>query len=71
MPKSTLTWYKSKAKKLIREFRLTPQRELAATVNVSQQVMSYRLKNVYPKALEDLIRLLDISGYEIVEKDAE
>lgn len=68
MPKSKLTWYKSKANRIIKVLKAEPQKELATAINESQQVISYRLKNVYPEFLEDMIRLLDVCGYEIVEK---
>ena len=71
MPKSTLTWYKSKANKILKEIKKIPQRNIAIEINESQQVVSYRLKNVYPKSLEDLIRILNMAGFEIVRKKEE
>lgn len=67
MPKSTLTWYKSKTKRLMKDISLLKQKDIATEINESQATVSYRLKNVYPKYLEDLIRILKMAGYEIVE----
>lgn len=67
MPKSTLTWYKSKANRLMRAIRGLKQKDIATEINESQATVSYRLKNVYPEYLEDLIRILKMAGYEIVE----
>lgn len=68
MPKSTLTWYKSKSNRILKDFRLLKQKDIATTINESQQTVSYRIKNVYPVVLPDIIRILDMAGYEIVEK---
>ena len=67
MPKSTLTWYKSKAKRLMKDISLLKQKDIAAEINESPGTVSYRLRNVYPEYLEDLIRILKMAGYEIVE----
>lgn len=69
MPKSTLTWYKSKAKRILNDIRCVKHTALATALNESPQVISYRLKNVYPEVFEDVIRLLDLAGYEIKEKE--
>lgn len=71
MPKSTLTWYKTKSNRILKDFKLLKQREIAETINESQQTVSYRLKNVYPSVLPDIIRILDMAGYEIKEKESE
>lgn len=68
MPKCKLTWYKSKANSLLKDFRSIKQKDIAAEICESQQTVSYRLKNVYPIVLPDLIRILDMAGYEIKEK---
>ena len=44
------------------------QADIANEICESQQTVSYRLKNVYPQALEDMITILDMAGYEIKEK---
>lgn len=69
MPKCKLTWYKSEAKEILKEIKKIPQKDIAIEINESQQAVSYRLKNVYPECLEDLIRILKLAGFEIVKKD--
>lgn len=68
MPKSTLTWYKTKSTRILKDFKLLKQKDIANMINESQQTVSYRLKNVYPAVLPDIIRILDMAGYEIKEK---
>lgn len=69
MAASSLTWYKTKAKKLIKAIRFEKQGDMAALLNMPQPTFSYRIRNVYPGMLEDLLRLLDVAGYEVVEKE--
>lgn len=69
MPKSTLTWYKSKSKRIMRDVRALKRKDIATEINESHQLISYRIKNVYPGQLEDWLRILDLAGYEIVEKE--
>lgn len=69
MPKCKITWYKSEANQILKEIRKIPQKDIAIEINESQQAVSYRLKNVYPECLEDLIRILNLAGFEIVRKD--
>lgn len=68
MPRSTLTWYKTKSARILKDFKLLKQKDIANMINESQQTVSYRLKNVYPAVLPDIIRILDMAGYEIKEK---
>lgn len=69
MPKCNLCWYTTKAKKIMKQFKTVQQKELAKAINISPQLMNYRIKNVYLSDLEDWIRLLNVIGYEIVEKE--
>lgn len=69
MPRSTLTWYISKANKLIKEIKQVPQNEMSILLNISQQTYSYRINHIYPDRLSELIRMLDAAGYEIKEKE--
>lgn len=68
MPKSTLTWYKTKTKRIMRDVKALKQKDIAQEINESQQVISYRINNVYEKELTDWVRILDLAGYEIIEK---
>lgn len=48
---------------------LPKQKEVAAVLGESPQTINYRIKNVYPKTLSELIILLELAGYEIKEKE--
>lgn len=62
---------------LSREGRLTDrilrclpkQKTVAEVLGESPQAINYRIKNVYPKQIRELIILLDLAGYEIKEKE--
>lgn len=71
MPKSTLTWYKSKAKQIMCDVKGLKNKEIAEAINESQQVTSYRVLHMYEKQLIDWILILDLAGYEITEKGTE
>lgn len=71
MAKSKLTWYKSRANRIMRDVRALKRQTIADEINESHQVISYRIKNVYPGQLEDWIRILDLAGYEVMEKEEE
>lgn len=66
MPKVILTKESRMADRIIRS--LPQQKEVAKKLNISQQLVSYRIKNVYPTELVELIKLLDLAGYEVTEK---
>lgn len=69
MSKSKLTWYKTKAKKILRLVKTEKQQDIATLINESQQTISYRLAHVWQEDLEDWIRIFDLIGLEIKEKD--
>lgn len=70
MARSSLTWYKTKSNKLMKLLRAEKQQDVANLLNEkSRQVISYRMREVYPEQLEDWLRLLDLIGYEVKEKD--
>ena len=71
MPKSSLTWYKTKSRRIMKDIRALKQREIAEAICESQQTVSYRVRNVYEKELDDFILILDLAGYEIKEKEYE
>lgn len=71
MSKSSLTWYKTKRKRIMKDMGLVSQTALGNEINESQQTISYRIRNVYPEVLDDLIRILDLIGWEVKEKDEE
>jgi len=68
MPKCSLTWYKSKSKRIMRDVKALKRQDIATEINESHQTISYRIKNVYPDQLDDWVRILNMAGYEIVEK---
>lgn len=69
MPKSTLTWYKSRAKRIMRDVKALKRQDIATEIGESHQTISYRVKNVYAEQLEDWLRILKLAGYEIVESE--
>ena len=70
MPKSNLTYYKSEARRFNKLIKAERQKEIASTLNISQQMVSYNIKNnVFIHYFEVIIRLLDLLGYEIKEKE--
>lgn len=71
MAKSNLNWFKSLSKRIMRDFLALPQKDICIAINAKQPTVSYRLHNVYPVILPDIIRILDLAGYEIVEKQEE
>lgn len=48
---------------------LPKQVTVAKALGESPQLISYRMKNIYPKQISELITLLDLAGYEIREKE--
>ena len=69
MAASSLTWYKSKAKKIMRGLNAVKQVDIATELNESPQTIYYRMHNVYQGMFEDVVRLINLAGYEIVEKE--
>ena len=62
-------WCKAKSTRILNDFKLIRQKDMASVLNESQQVISYRLKNVYPKMMPELLQMLDMAGYEIKKKE--
>ena len=72
MPKSTLTWYKSKAKRIVMILKGFKQQFLADELNTTQQNISYAFKSdEFQRNLETCLQLLNIAGYEVKEKGEE
>ena len=70
MSKCSLTWYKSRAKRIMRDVSSLGRQKVANEIGVSKQAISYRVvKDIYLKQLEDWLRILRMAGYEIVEKE--
>ena len=66
MAKVILTREAKMADRIIR--CLPRQKDVAEALGESPQLIHYRLKEVYPKQIAELITLLDLAGYEIKEK---
>lgn len=68
MSKSTLTWYKTKTKRIMRDINALKKKDIADELCMCHQTASYRVTHVYPKLLEEFVLVLDLAGYEIREK---
>lgn len=55
------------AAKIIRN--LPRQVEIASRLGLPKQNVHYRLNEVYPEMLEEALKLIDMAGFEIKEKD--
>ena len=44
------------------------QKDIAEEVGRSQQDVSYRIRKMYPQILDEMITILEMAGYEVVEK---
>jgi len=55
------------AKKILKQIH--NKSDLARNVGISKQSMNYRFKCVYPKAIVELMHILDAAGYEITKKE--
>ncbi len=52
----------------MRDVKALKQKDIANEIDESQQVVSYRINNVYEKEFAELIQILNLAGYEIREK---
>lgn len=69
MARSHLLWYRTLAKAILKDVGDLKQADIAREIGESRQVVSYRIKNVWQEELEDMIRVLNMAGYEIVSKE--
>lgn len=69
MARSKLLWYETESKAILYDISKLNQTEIAHQINETRQTVNYRLKNVYPTVLNDLIRILKMAGYEIYKGD--
>lgn len=67
MAKVILTKEARQADKIIR--CLPRQIDVADKLGISKQLARYRILNVYPSMIVECIKLLDLAGYEIKEKE--
>lgn len=72
MPKSTLTWYISKSRKIMSNVSKMKRNDIAQEIGVTRQNVSKCIVNgTYEKELSKWIRILNLAGYEIKEKEYE
>lgn len=64
-----MLWYQKQSKRIMKSVAALKQKDIAIEINESQQTVSYRLKNLYPEMLEDLLRIMKLAGYEVKEID--
>lgn len=69
MPKSNLNWQRNKARRIMKDLLLVRQKDIALEIGVNQPTVSHHLNGSWPKEIEKWIRLLDLAGYEIKEKE--
>lgn len=68
MARCYLTKHGSEANHILKVIKGLKQKDIADELGQSRQVISYRMKNVYPKEIEEFITILDMAGYDIVER---
>lgn len=52
-----------------RILRCLPKKsQVAAELGISRQAYGYRFSEVYPRTFPEFIKMLDLAGYEIIEK---
>lgn len=67
MAKVILTKERRQAERILNS--LPRQKIIAKELGISQQLVSYRLKEVYPDQLENIIKILELANYEIKERE--
>ena len=68
MPKVILTKEQRLADRIIK--CLPQQQTVASELGYSQQTTSYRINHVYPKAIVEVIKLMKLAGYDVVESES-
>lgn len=70
MPKSTLTWYKSKSKRIMKMVSSLQRKTIAEEIGITSQAVGKNINNgSYEKELSKWIIILNLAGYEIREKE--
>lgn len=70
MPAISLVWYQSKVKRIMRDVASLKRREIAEIKGITHQAASKGIvSGKYQRELADWIQILDLAGYEIVEKE--
>lgn len=53
---------------IMNAIKVLKQKDVADEIGRSQQDVSYRIRNVYPDMFDEMITVLDMAGYDIVER---
>lgn len=70
MPKVNLTPNEiTLAKKIKRNLDAQKQKDLAIELNTNKSTMSYWINELIPKWLPKFIKIIELGGYELVEKE--
>jgi len=68
MARCYLTKNGQQVNRIMNAIKALRQKDIAEEICESQQTVSYRIRNVYPVVIEDLVSILEMAGYEIKEK---
>jgi len=55
-------------RRIMNAVKTLKQKDIAEEVGRSQQDVSYRIRKMYPQILDEMITILEMAGYEVVEK---
>lgn len=64
----SLTKHGTHVRRIMNAIRTVKQKDISNEIGRSQQDVSYRIRKVYPEILEEMITILEMAGYEVVEK---
>lgn len=55
-------------RRIMNAVKTLKQKDIAEEVGRSQQDVSYRIRKMYPQIFDEMITILEMAGYEVVEK---
>lgn len=55
-------------RRIMNAVKTLKQKDIAEEVGRSQQDVSYRIRKMYPQILDEMITILEMAGYEVIEK---
>lgn len=64
----SLTKHGTHVRRIMNAIRNVKQKDISEEIGRSQQDVSYRIRKVYPEILEEMITILEMAGYEVIEK---
>ena len=68
MARSYITKHGKKVRQIMNAVTRLRQKDIADEIGESQQVVSYRIRNKCPEIFEEMITILEMAGYEVVER---